>query len=222
MQRKRKFLAFGTEEKILSADLVYHPLVFVEAKYVGGLLLKSPKISSFVIDGVNANLINISKGLKTEAGFSELLGLTSDSIQVLSKLDKKGMTRIELEARTKLSTHAVRDAIKFLREKKLVTDKGKIKQHKLYIPLTKTKFPKLSSLQQKLELNFENVKGKQKQRKIVENDLRMVLKGIEPSAEIIKFQVFYYPVWEACLSSEKGPRTLNLDAVTGNEIPKLN
>jgi len=214
-KRKRKFLAFGAEERISSIELVYHPLIFVEVKYLGGLLLKSPKVSSFIVDGIHAKLVNLNKGLKLQDGFSALVGLTEDSIRVLTNLDSKGKTRGQLEGKTRLSEHAVREAIRILQEKKLITEAGKIKRSLTYIPLIKLKLPKLSSLQQKLNLEFENLHGKRKQRKITESDLRKILKGIEPSAEIIKFQVFYYPLYEARLVSEKGARILTIDAVEG-------
>ena len=213
-KRKRKFLTFGTEERIASVSLIYHPLIFVEAKYIGGLLLRSPRIASFIIDGVTGDLVEIENGLKRKESFAQLLGLNSEAIQILSLLSKE-RTIIELEAKTRLSTNAVRDAIKLLQEKKLITESGKAGRANVYISLTKLKLPKLNSLQAKLNFTFENLTGQRRQRKITEHDLRIILKGLEPTAEIIKFQIFYYPLYEARLVSEKGARILTIDAVKG-------
>ena len=54
--------------------------------------------------------------------------------------------------------------------------------------------------------------------KIDEKDLRIVLKGLEPTAEIVSFTTFAYPVYDVSYATPETQRTLVIDGVGGGII----
>ena len=51
--------------------------------------------------------------------------------------------------------------------------------------------------------------------------MREVLKGIEPTAEVVSFSLFSYPLYELVFADGRRERRVYLDAVTGKEIGGL-
>ena len=54
--------------------------------------------------------------------------------------------------------------------------------------------------------------------KVTEASLRTILKGLEPTAEIVGHETVYYPVYEVSFSSERGERSIVLDGISGKEL----
>jgi hypothetical protein len=55
--------------------------------------------------------------------------------------------------------------------------------------------------------------------KVMESSLRTILKGLEPTAEIVGLETIYYPVYEIWFASEHGERSIVLDGISGKELP---
>ena len=217
-RRKKKILAMGQEERIVSAELVYSPLISVSAKYIGGRLRKSTKSVSFVISGTTGDCAEISNGLRFSPCFSELIGLDTDCVKIISRMTYAGGTPAELEAATLLSPDAVRRAITRLEEKKLITVSARAGEAKIYVPLLSHKVPKPGQLRAKVNAKMEPFDGITRECTIGEDDVRTLLKGIEPTSEITEYAILYYPVFEIAYISGQDGRVLYLDAVTGKEI----
>ena len=56
------------------------------------------------------------------------------------------------------------------------------------------------------------------EEKVTESSLRTILKGLEPTAEIVGFDTIYYPVYRIGFASENGERSIVLDGCTGREL----
>jgi hypothetical protein len=50
--------------------------------------------------------------------------------------------------------------------------------------------------------------------KIKKDDLRPIVKAINPMSDITKYEVFFYPVWKVRL----GNRELTFDGITGRQV----
>jgi uncharacterized protein len=218
-KRKRRFPFLEPEERIVSGERVYWPLVRVEVKYIGGFLKKSTKTSSFVLDGRAGQIIDLNRGLKVRHGFADLVGLDEDAVKVVSHLAHGGSTLTEIEADTRLSSDAVKKAIKHLARAKLVTEMKAAGNTTVYVPLLSAEIPGLSTLRQGEPLPIEPLRTKPMEPLITECSLRTILKALEPTAEIVRFEPFYYPVYEIKFASEAGERTIILDGISGKEIP---
>ncbi|HOB17162.1 MAG TPA: hypothetical protein PKK74_00490 [Candidatus Methanoculleus thermohydrogenotrophicum] len=57
--------------------------------------------------------------------------------------------------------------------------------------------------------------------KVTESSLRTILKGLEPTAEIVIFETIYYSIYEIRFTSEHGERLIVLDGISGKELPLL-
>ena len=219
-KRKRRFRVLEPEERIVSGEQVYRPLHRVNVRYIGGLLRKTTKTASFIIDGCTGCTVKIDRGLKVRPGFSELLGLDEAAIRVVTGLANGGSTLVEIEAETHLPPAAVKKAIKSLSDAKLITEVKTIGETTVYVPLLTEDVPPLSSLRAgACGLPMEPLRGESLEAKVTESSLRTILKGLEPTAEIIEFETIYYPVYVIRFASERGERSIVLDGCTGKELP---
>jgi len=219
-KRKRRLRILEPEERMVSGEQVYRPLHRVKVRYIGGLLRKTTKTASFIIDGCTGCIVKIDRGLKVRPGFSELLGLDEGAIRVITGLANGGSTLVEIEAETHLPPATVKKAIKSLSDAKLITEMKAIGETTLYVPLLAEDVPQLSSLQAgACDLPMEPLRGESLEAKVTESSLRTILKGLEPTAEIVEFETIYYPVYVIRFASEHGERSIILDGCTGKELP---
>ncbi|NLA39638.1 MAG: DUF87 domain-containing protein [Methanomicrobiales archaeon] len=218
-KRRRRFRILEPEERIVSAGRVYRPLLLVEIRYIGGLIRKTTKMASFVLDALTGCIVELDRGIKVRPGFSELLGLDEAAVKVVAGLANGGSTMAEIEADTRLSPGAVKKAIKQLREAKLITEVTTAGSAVVYVPLLTGEVPGLHTLRRGEALPMEPLREEALEVKVTEASLRTILKGLEPTAEIVGLETIYYPVYEIRLASERGERSIVLDGISGKELP---
>jgi DNA-binding transcriptional ArsR family regulator len=213
-KKRRKYGLFGPKEMLMGVELQFHPLVLVEVGYEAGIIKKSVKTSSFVLDGASGDFVEIEKGLRVKKGFSDLLGLDEIPARVLVEIHRsKRATVADLEAKTGLSQSTVRDAVKNLSDRRLITYE-RVGRARAYLPVRRLTLPRLRH-----RVSFEfpegiSVSGVKTKCKISERDVRNVLKAIEPTAEITRFDLFYYPIYLVRYRE----RSLKIDGITGKEL----
>ncbi len=217
-KQKKKFIFFGEEERLVSAEMVYWPLVFFEVRYISGRLKKVTRMTSFILDGLKGDCVNISNGLAFRPCFSELMDLDVDQIKVITSMPLSGATLVEIEVLTKLPPVAVGRAIDKLEDLKLITVSDSVGDNNIYVPLLSHPVPKLGTRQNKIELKMEPLEGESRSPDIREDHIRTILKVLEPTSEITGYRVFYYPVFEVNLATESGERFIYIDGVTSREI----
>ncbi|KDE56127.1 ATP-binding protein [Methanoculleus sp. MH98A] len=217
-KRKRRYRILEPEERIVSGERIYRPLHRVEVRYIGGLLRKSTRTASFVLDGCTGCIIEVDRGMKIRPGFSELLGLDEAAVKIVAGLANGGSTLTEIEADTHLAPGVVKKAMKSLADVKLITEMKTVGDTKVYVPLLAADVPALSSLRQGADPPMESLREKPLEAKVTESSLRTILKGLEPTAEIVGFETIYYPVYLIRFASERGERSIVLDGCTGKEL----
>jgi hypothetical protein len=205
------------KNRLVSAELVSWPVARVEVKYHGGLLGRSVRDASFLLDAVHGGLVRVRRGFSIRPGFSEVMGLPTDAIRVLHHLPLTGATPAELEALTSLPREAVTAALAALQERRLVTDAGRAGQARIFIPLLSKRLPAIGTLKGEWDLPLWPGTGSFLHVKVTEGQTREVLKGIEPTAEVVSFSLFSYPLYELVFSDGGRERRIYLDAVTGKE-----
>jgi hypothetical protein len=215
-RRRGAILGLG-KNRLVSAELVSWPVAKVELKYHGGLLGRTVRNASFLLDAVHGGLAKIHRGFSIRPGFSEVIGLPADAVQVLHLLPLTGATPAEVEAFSALPRDAVTAALGALQERRMVTDAGRAGQAKIFIPLLSKRLPAVGTLKGGCDLPFGQGKGRSLDVKITEGQIREVLKGLEPTAEVISFCLFSYPLYELVFSDGGRERRIYLDAVTGKE-----
>jgi Mn-dependent DtxR family transcriptional regulator len=119
----------------------------------------------------------------------------------------------DLEAGTGLSEGTVREAIKNLSERKLITYE-RVGRARAYLLTKRIALPGLKR-RVSLELPAEaEVSGVKAECRLEEQNLRDALKAIEPTAEVTRFDVFYYPIY----TLRYPKRTVRIDGMTGAEV----
>jgi Predicted ATPase len=216
-KRKKGFLG-RSGEHLLSIDLVYRPIVSVTARYVRGLL-RSPREFSFYLDGRSARILRPGSSLTVRSDLSSWYGLTPEAITVFRALSLNGSTAADLEASIRLSPSVIRESLRRLMEKKIVTEGSLFSSTKCYVPLVRVHAPRLSSLGEIWKPALIPVSGPVQDVRVREEDVRSILKGLEPTAEIVSWSVWYYPLYEVALSSTRGDRVLFLDGIGGKMVP---
>jgi DNA-binding transcriptional ArsR family regulator len=216
-KRKKGFLG-RKEEHILSVDLVFWPIISATVRYLSGLL-RTPREISFSLDGRGARIVRIAGGLSVRADLSPWCGLPPEAITVFRQLSLKGSTTADLEAATHLSPSVIRESLRRLTEKKIVTEGRLVSSTRCYVPLVRVRIPRFASLRDTHIMGLSPVSGSLKEVKVTEEDIRSVLKGLEPTAEIVTWKVWYYPLYEVAISSSHGDRLLFVDGIGGKLIP---
>ncbi|MGI6022260.1 MAG: ATP-binding protein [Methanoculleus sp.] len=220
-KRRRRFRILEPEERIVSADRVYRPLLEVEARYIGGLIRKATKTVSFTLDACTGCIVELDRGMKVRPGFSELLGLDEAAVKIVAGLANGGSTMAEIEADTRLPPGIVKKAVKQLRKAKLVTEVKTMGDVVVYVPLLTGDIPELHALRRGADLPMEPLQEAPLDVKITESAIRVILKGLEPTAEIVRVETIYYPVYEVRFASEHGERSIVIDGISGRELPLL-
>ncbi|MDG6249289.1 DUF87 domain-containing protein [Methanocalculus sp.] len=215
---KRSFWRRAYLDRIISLDRVSWPLLSVEVKYHGGILKKTTKRSSFILEGFHGDRADLSDGLMVRPGFSELIGLDEAAVAVLKILTTAGLTALEIEADAGLMPADVKKALKSLQKQKRITTKKTEEGVIVYIPLLEKPIPKLSNLNQLQTMKLTTLSGESRGPSFTEDELRKIIKGLERTAEITKIKVIFYPVYEAMIASDSGERRIFIDGVTGREI----
>ena len=212
--RRRRLLIFREEERLVSLELVHHPLAYAEVARPQGLLRRGWRTSSFLLDGETGSLVSLKGGLKRRRGFEVLLGLDESSARVLVELVREGRAGVpELEGRTGLSEATVRRALRELERSRLATYR-QAGRSKIYLPVGNLSLP---SLEGRVEFSLPP-KGKLSRPRgcrLREEDLRRAVKALEPEADLRRFEVFYYPLYLARYSSG---REAEIDGVTGEFV----
>ncbi|MEM2954496.1 MAG: DUF87 domain-containing protein [Candidatus Nanoarchaeia archaeon] len=210
--RKKVF----SKEKITKFEKVAYPLVFLKIKFKKGLVFKQISEGAIILDGLTGEFFDV-KNIKKSEGFSKLLNFDESEITILMNLHKK-TTISELEAKTDFSKEKIRKILKSLKDKGAATETQKIKNVLIWETLLHIKKPKLN---QKIELNFEfeKPKGKILECKLSKEKIREIIKAFEPTAELVSFDVFYWPMWDIILSNKK-QRKFFIDGVNGRIFSK--
>jgi biotin operon repressor len=211
-RRKKRILIFGKEERLVGLGLEHHPLILAEVTYPGGLFRRGWRSSLLLLDGRDGRLVDLEEGLRHRPGFEFLLGLEEAQARVLVKLIGRGEAGLpELEAETGMSEATVRRALQGLQEAGLVTHRREGRA-RIYLPL----ISRLPSLGERREFSLPP-KGKPvspSECRVGKEDLRRVLKALEPAAEIVRFEVLYYPLYVARYTD----RRVVIDGLTGKEV----
>ena len=215
-RRRGAILGLG-KNRMVSTELVLWPVARVEVKYHGGLLGRTVRNSSFLLDAVNGGLAQVHRGFSIRPGFSEVIGLPADAVRVLHLLPLTGATPAEAEVLSALPRESVTAAMGALQERRLVTEAGRAGQARIFIPLLSKKLPAVRTLKGDCDLPFSPGTGPSLEVKVTEGQIREVLKGIEPTAEVITFSLFSYPLYELVFSDGGRERRIYLDAITGKE-----
>ena len=211
-KRKKKHWLFGDKEHVKSIELFYHPLVRVEVNIPEGFIKRRLISHSFIVDSVSGEFVDIKNGLKYSTGISKLIGFNENEIRILLEIFRnKKITIGDLELKTRLSETTIRNIIRHLEDRKMVTfsKEGKLKLYSFLINF------ELPDIKQSLgSPEIQEISGKAHKQVLTEDALRKTIKGIEEEADITKFEVFYYPIWFVALENRK----LRIDGVTGKEI----
>ena len=218
---KKKVLGFGEEERITEVHQSYRPLVLFEVRYISGKLRRTTKVTRFMVEGMTGSCASVKNGLSLRPCFNDLLGLEEDEVRVATTLPLSGLTLPELEGYTRMDERAVADAVEGLEEKKRVTIKGEVGGSPVYVPLLSHAIPQLGDRQVSVDLKTEPYSAPARQMAVHEFDIRMILKVLEPTAEITATEVIWYPVYDVTLATLAGERTVFIDGVTGREVDGL-
>lgn len=84
--------------------------------------MKSLRAHSFIVDSASGEFVDIKNGLKYSTGISRLIGLNENEIKILLEIFRnKKITIGDLELKTNLSETTIRNIIRHLQDRKMVT-----------------------------------------------------------------------------------------------------
>ncbi|HXW98608.1 MAG TPA: DUF87 domain-containing protein [Methanomicrobiales archaeon] len=204
--------------RLVSAELVGWPVARVQVKFHGGLLGRTVKSGSFLLDAIHGGLVQIRRGFSLRPGFSEVIGLPADAVRVLTRIPLTGATPAELEILSALPRESVVAALTALQERRIVTEAGKAGQARVFIPLLAKRLPSLGTMKGDWAPPQQPAAGRPLEARVTEAQVREALKGIEPTAEVVSFALFSYPLYEVVTADGGREERAYLDAITGKEV----
>ncbi|MEM5804826.1 MAG: DUF87 domain-containing protein [Candidatus Aenigmatarchaeota archaeon] len=213
-KRRKKYCLFGKKEAVTGVELLQYPLIFVEVKRAEGFLKKGFRTYSFIIDGTNGKFAETDRGLRFRTGISQLIGLNESETRAMLEISRaKGITAAELGLRLGLKDSGIRSVINSLEARRFITYSGKDGRARTYVPLFKLAIPNVTS-SVPYPAKEQKAPGRVVGQKVSEQALRDVLKALNPTTEIVRFDLFYYPVYSVHFSE----RVIKIDGVTGREV----
>ena len=216
---KKKVLIFGENERLASVDLLYWPLYHVNVRYISGLIKKNTQETAFFIDGIHGHCAEPDGGLRLRPCFSDYIGLSEEAIRVLAAFSMSGETPTEIEAAARIGPGGVERAIDELLARKLITAAEYAGGVPVYVPLVSHGVPKLGTSIRSLPsppVVLEDVTVEE--CPVRTDDIRTILKVIEPTSEIRACDRFYYPVYEVSIASGTSVRSVFIDGVHGTRV----
>jgi len=216
---KKKVLIFGENERLASVELLYWPLYHVNVRYISGLIKKNTQETAFFIDGIHGHCAEPDGGLRLRPCFSDYIGLSEGAIRVLAAFSMSGETPTEIEAAARIGPRDVDQAIDELLARKLITAADYAGGVPVYVPLVSHGVPKLGTSVRTLPsppVVLEDVTVEE--CPVRTDDIRTILKVIEPTSEIRLSERFYYPVYEVSIASGASVRSVFIDGVHGTRV----
>jgi len=216
---KKKMLIFGENERLASVDLLYWPLYHVNVRYISGIIKKNTQETAFFIDGIHGHCAEPEGGLRLRPCFSDYIGLSEDAIRVLSAFSMSGETATEIEAAARIGPGEVEQAIDELLARKLITAADYAGGVPVYVPLVSHGTPKLGTSVRTLPSPPVLLEDAMVEECPVRtDDIRTILKVIEPTSEVRTCDRFYYPVYEVSIASATSVRSVFIDGVHGTQV----
>lgn len=204
-RRKKKYCFFGKPvEEVGPVELVYRPFIKVVARVVGRNFLGKVgfKDLSLVLNGVNACFV---KRGEEYCGAKKLLGLSPVSVRIMVELmdSKEDLSVSDIVENTMVSESKVRKELRELQKNKLVTVTSKKRRENYYSPLIKFKTPDLFELHSELGSETDLVKGEKVEPEVKEEEVKQLIKGLVPGAEILVYETIFKPYYKAVLQGEE-------------------
>ncbi|MBU3904674.1 MAG: DUF87 domain-containing protein [Nanoarchaeota archaeon] len=210
-KREKRYIFFGPKEDIKFVELQLYPLIRVEYRQREGLLKKTLRKYSFILDGMDGKMVDIERGLKRNKGFDGMIGLNQAEIQILLIVNNgDGIRAGEIREEIKMSLSNIKTILKRLQKKNLIDYSKKTDE---YISLADITVPNLKK-NYNLEVSDKKLSAKPIKASIKENEIRDVLKAINPKIDISNIDIFYYPIY--AVNFER--KIINIDGITGKEI----
>ncbi|MBU3896791.1 MAG: DUF87 domain-containing protein [Nanoarchaeota archaeon] len=203
----KKYILFGKNIDVKYIELEMKPLVYIEYKQPEGLVNKKHKKYSFILDGLTGDMITVSKGLHYQNGFRDIIGLTDSEVKVLMNVSKDS-TVDDIKDRTRISEKNIKSVLTSLQKKNLVDH-----SNKKYSLLSHIKMPNIKQTQL-FPASEITLSGKMVKSRLLEKDIINILKAINHKIEVMKFELFYYPIYTIYFSN----RIVSIDGITGKEV----
>ncbi|MGC9435754.1 MAG: ATP-binding protein [Methanomicrobiales archaeon] len=204
----------GSRPRITGAALVYRPLIRAEIRYRGGLVQAKTHRRHILLCGLTGECVSLRGGLSFRPCFAEIRTLSREAIRALAALPRTGATAPEIEVESGLTAAEVEAALDELGAKSLVTDAGYVGDAPLFTALLTNRIPGLSRLPRAPPVSPEPIEGIWREPTLSREDIRRLVKGIEPTAEVAEYAVIHYPLYEIGVADG----VIHLDGITGKKV----
>jgi type II secretory pathway predicted ATPase ExeA/predicted transcriptional regulator len=218
--KAKGFILFGGETHLSGFHLALRPIYLCKIKYLKKGLIGSNYLDMIsYFDAITGDCVSISNGYKIKYKTSELIGLNQADLCILkTTLKSSGLTTSELAYKCKCSEQSVRESIKNLTKKHMITYK-KAGRNVLHMPFTKKQIPDINQLSEK-ESVAEPVKisARLEKEEVDLKGLREIVRGINEESDIVEHKTVYYPFYVANVLRKNKTEKIRMDAVSGKII----
>jgi DNA-binding transcriptional ArsR family regulator len=212
----RSYVLFGGRENITSVEKVLAPVLELEVRLRSGLLKKHYETKYLLLDGRDGSEVEVSQGIAFDPGVSSLVGLDQRSVEVVLALEPDGeLTAFDLVKRVRLSEDLVRQALKELEQRRLALSyrRGRVKVYRRTVDVPRLKLRPGRFVGERIEES-----GVVEPRKITEEELRQIVRGLYEGGDLVGTSLYYYPLYRVHLVLGAKSRTAWIDARTGRQV----
>jgi len=216
VKRHREHFLFGEEEKIASLSLNWKKLCEAVLVQREGILMKKFKTKYMIFDPDNKSVVSSLEPLRYERGFEKLWGLPQNIITLLKAVDAdKRQSLIEINSKVQFGKKHTRNALKELEAESLISSFhiGKITVYRRIVEL-----PQLKLFEEPVKLEVVEVKQGRTDKEPDLKQLKEMVKGLVPNADVSELRSFYYPLFEVELVLKASRRIVYIDGRTGQPV----
>ena len=219
LEGHKRYILFGPKAKVSKIVMELHPIYCFKVKYLKKKLLGSDfEEVSVYFDGTSGDIVIVKSGLSQKCSTKEFIGLGTESLKIFDALSnsKRSLTIKDLKKKFPFSKSAIRDKLKELADKGLVSNR-RFGRNFYYFPMTKNELPDLNKCSQpKIEFSEKKVSASKLDFEIDEKDLREFLKSLAEKVMITDVKKAYYPFYKAFVESKNKRKTVKVDGISGS------
>ncbi len=212
--KKRQYGVFGPKEQLDSYKLYKHPIIKATVQASSGLIKKEQMEYDIFFDGVTGDIKNVDDKFETSIKVSELMGLSTADLTVLSQMAKKPISASKIKSKTRMEEKSINSSLKGMQKKGVIIphkDKGQWKTAK-HVSLRSLKRIKSNPI-----LVNESIEGDSIEQKINETHIEKIINNVY-GAELVDCETLHYPFYQIKYRTKGMSRIVNISSVTGKRI----
>jgi uncharacterized protein len=214
--KRQKSSIFGQREVLTEVQPVYRELLELSIQLRKGILTKRFETKYTLLDSGTQQYVEVGKKLALQNGLGSFVGLSEVGIQILRHLsDGKYSSPVDVADKMRISSDNARGILQELERRRLVrsSQMGRVNVYQRITKVPDLVLKDTGLIHSDVEMGNALYSGSS----VTEDQLREVVRGLNPDYELTALTRLVYPLYRVGLALANKTRTIWVDGVTGEE-----